>query len=188
MAYAAKLITPHYLVSPNLTLPDNFTSNNILSRVIQVNQHLQKNSNGKNMKVMVKTVDNLFMENAKIVYDHQINCLSVSLSGFVPYHQMESITYHELEMIQHYQIKNCLVDLRQIKVYSPGTRNLADDVWVPGVIKEGVQHLAIVLTKDVVEQLSTTNANSEIGVADDLKLQVKYFTNLNSAKEWIKNL
>ena len=131
---------------------------------------------------MVQTVDNLITENAKVVHDLHINALSVNFNGFIPFKQMEQIIQHEFEMIQCFKLKKCLVDLRAIKVYAPGSQELIKNVWFPRVKKEGMQYVAFVVPEDMFAQASMNKAHDETG---ENSMQTQYFKDLDAARTWL---
>nr|WKN36163.1 hypothetical protein K4G66_27740 [Tunicatimonas sp. TK19036] len=133
--------------------------------------------------IQTKTIENLVTDNAKVVLDHQTSSLHVSLSGFIPFKQMESIIHHEFEMIRFFQLSKCLIDLRGIKVYAPGTPELIQTVWFPRVKEEGVQYIAFVVPEDVFGQASMNKAHDESDKKENIN--VKYFKDLISAKKWL---
>ncbi|SDL66207.1 hypothetical protein SAMN05421823_107187 [Catalinimonas alkaloidigena] len=135
------------------------------------------------MKTIEQKVANLLTTNAQVIHDLALDCLSVTLNGFIPLKQLEAVCQHEFAMIQALGLKKCLVDLRGVKVYAPGSQDLIKDVWFPRVKEEGVQYIAFVVPEDVFGQASMNKAHAKSQQAG--ALQVEHFRTVADAKAWL---
>ena len=56
-------------------------------------------------------------------------------------------------MVEHYNLKNALIDLRQIKVYAEGNDEYIKTIWFPKMIDLGLKKVAFIVPKDIFAKL-----------------------------------
>lgn len=127
----------------------------------------------------------LLEKNLQVRYNKELSSLEVTFHGFIPYAAMERALQHEYALINHYRLKKCLVDLREMGIYAPGVSELIQHEWFPRVIREGVTSLAFVVPESVFGQQSMNKAHQKAKGTTPLTTQ--YFKDLPSAREWISS-
>lgn len=125
----------------------------------------------------------LHEKQAQIVYDEKRNALDAKLSGFIKYDDLKRYLTYEFDMIRHYNLTNCLVDLREMGVYPQGGKEFVEQVWFPEVKKLGVTKVAFIVPESVFGEASMKAAHQEAEKEEELVIQ--NFMSRESAQEWL---
>lgn len=129
-------------------------------------------------------MDNLINQYVEIQVDKQLNALSVKFLKFIPYEEFLKAVEHEYELIRHYNLKKCVIDLRQLPVYDKGMPEYVKDKWFPTISALGTQYIAFVQPEAVIGQMSMNRAHQ---TAETIAgIAVEHFKDIESAKAWLK--
>lgn len=89
-----------------------------------------------------------------------------------------------LEAVKQLRANRWLADTRNLGTMTPEDVKWVNDVWIPQVVAAGIRHMAFVMPKKVVVQLSVKSFMSRI---DDHELANAYFENLDEARAWLRS-
>lgn len=131
-------------------------------------------------------MNDLLEKNAQVKHNPGLNSLEVTFTGFVPYEMMVKALRHEYAMIRQYALKKCIIDLREMGIYAPGVGDLIKNEWFAQVTKEGMKKVAFVVPESVFGQQSMNKAHQTAKA--ETALDIEYFKDLSSAKQWMGNL
>ncbi len=129
-------------------------------------------------------MENLTNKYVEVRAEQEDNTLFVQFLGFVPYDEFLKIVEHEYKLIRHYQLRKCLIDLRQIPVYDAGMPEYVKDVWFPTVSSLGVKSVAFVVPEKVLGQMTMKKAHK--GTETISGMSVEHFDDLELARIWLR--
>ena len=81
--------------------------------------------------------------------------------------------------------KKAINDTSKLKVIDVDDQEWIENIWFPKAIEYGLKYFAFVVPKDVVGKLSMQLANDK-QEKEASPITLNYFSDLQSAKEWIK--
>jgi hypothetical protein len=119
----------------------------------------------------------------KIVHNAQAACMEVTFTGFISYDELVEAVEYEFKMIQHYKLKKCLVNLRDISIYPEGGEEYIKAVWFPGVIKSGIRATAFIIPDDAFGKMSMEEAHSYTLEAEVMTYD--HFNDQDAARKWL---
>jgi hypothetical protein len=126
-------------------------------------------------------MNNIIRTNVKVIHNKEYNFLDVVFSGFISYEELIESCEYEFKLIEHYKIKKCLINLREISIYPPGGEEFVKTCWFPKVIELGTKAIAIIAPDDVFAQISMQEAH---GI--EIPVTVQHFTERDSALQWLE--
>ncbi|HTJ50140.1 MAG TPA: STAS/SEC14 domain-containing protein [Cyclobacteriaceae bacterium] len=128
-------------------------------------------------------MNNIIRTNIKVLHNKEYNFLDVAFSGFISYEELVEICEYEFQLIEHYKIKKCLINLREINIYPPGGEEFIKTCWFPKVIELEVKAIAIVVPDDVFAQLSMQEAHD----LEQIPVTVQHFAEGDAARQWLES-
>jgi hypothetical protein len=124
-------------------------------------------------------------------YDSTVPCIIASFNGFMSSEQFRAFLNLGLDyMIEKKKNHNKILWLADTSkhVVQPDkdTKWVADE-WNPRALKGGIRHVAFVLPENVFGNASVKRyADNTLKKKDEMEVQM--FGDINSAKQWFKNL
>ena len=124
-------------------------------------------------------------------YDSTVPCITASFNGFMSSDQFRSFLNKGLDyLIEKKQVHDKILWLADTSkhVVQPDkdTKWVADE-WNPRALKGGIHHVAFVLPENVFGNASVKRyADNTLQKKDEM--EVHMFGDIDSAKEWFRNL
>jgi hypothetical protein len=122
----------------------------------------------------------------KIVHNPQAACMEVTFTGFISYDELVEAAEYEFKMIQHYKLKKCLINLREISIYPEGGQEYIKAVWFPEAIKSGIRATAFIVPDDLFGKMSMQEAHSYTLEAEVMNYD--HFNDQDTAMKWLKSV
>ena len=127
---------------------------------------------------------NHITENACAVYVSEQEYVDLKCDGFFSYEEVVGITEHVYDMLRYYNVKKCIINLQQVKIYPSGAEEYLRDVWYNKLLQTSLSRIAYVVPEDVFGRTSMIVVHAGSAVK---KIQREYFTDEASAKEWLNS-
>lgn len=126
-----------------------------------------------------------------IEYDSTVPCITASFNGFMSSDQFRSFLNKGLDYLiekkQSHDKILWLADTSKHVVQPDKDTKWVADEWNPRALKGGIHHVAFVLPENVFGNASVKRyADNTLQKKDEM--QVQMFGDINSAKEWFRNL
>lgn len=128
-------------------------------------------------------MNNIIRTNVKILHNKEYNFLDVAFSGFISYEELIEVCEYEFKLIEHYKIKKCLINLREISIYPPGGEGFIKTCWFPKVIELGTKAIAIIVPDNVFARISMQEAHR----IEQIPVTLQHFTERDSAIQWLES-
>lgn len=87
------------------------------------------------------------------------------------------------DLIKEKKITRWVAEISNFGVVSPENKEWVNTVWFPEVIAAGLQRMAVVVPKDIFGKMSAEEVLAKVTE----HVHVRYFDNLDQAKDWIKS-
>ena len=127
---------------------------------------------------------NHITENACAVYVSEQEYVDLKCNGFFSYEEVVGVTEYVYEMLRFYNVKKCVVNLKQVKIYPSGAEEYLRDVWYRKLLETGVDRIAFVVPEDIFGKTSMIVVHAGNAIK---KIQRQYFTDEEQAKEWLNS-
>ena len=127
---------------------------------------------------------NHITENACAVYVSEQGYVDLKCDGFFSYEEVVGITEHVYDMLRYYNVKKCIINLQQVKIYPSGAEEYLRDVWYNKLLQTSLSRIAYVVPEDIFGRTSMIVVHAGSAVK---KIQREYFTDEASAKEWLNS-
>jgi len=124
--------------------------------------------------------------NAEIAHSIAKKCLYVKLIGIIETEKLREIFLSEYQTIQKYSLTNCIINLSDLELYSPGMQELVGNEWFPTVKHKGIRNIAIVIPRNFFGQLAMELVHEESETAKIFRR--KYFQTYDQAVGWIESM
>ncbi len=103
--------------------------------------------------------------------------------GFIPSLKYREALDKSLEIAKKYKIKNWISDIRLMKVVGVKDQEWAGTIWASKAVSAGCyKKQAVIMPEDVFGKAS---ANNMIATVQNQKIEIKNFTRLDEAKQWL---
>jgi hypothetical protein len=129
-----------------------------------------------------KAMKNLITENARVTYIPEQAYIDLRCDGFFSYEAVVDTTEHAYEMLRFYNLRKCVINLQQVKIYPSGAEEYLRDIWYRKLVEAGVSKIAFVVPENIFGKSSMTVVHA--GEAAQ-KIERQYFADESSAVEWL---
>jgi hypothetical protein len=124
-------------------------------------------------------------------YDSTVPCVTATFNGFMSSEQFRTFLSKGLDYLiekkQSHDKILWLADTRKHVVQPDKDTKWVADEWNPRALKGGIHHVAFVLPENVFGNASIKRyADNTVQKKDEMEVQM--FGDINSAKQWFKNL
>ena len=124
-------------------------------------------------------------------YDSTVPCITATFNGFMSSEQFRAFLTKGLDYLiekkQSHDKILWLADTRKHVVQPDKDTKWVADEWNPRALKGGIHHVAFVLPENVFGNASVKRyADNTVKKKDEMDVQM--FGDINSAKQWFKNL
>ncbi len=124
-------------------------------------------------------------------YDSTVPCITATFNGFMSSEQFRAFLSKGLDYLiekkQSHDKILWLADTRKHVVQPDKDTKWVADEWNPRALKGGIHHVAFVLPENVFGNASVKRyADNTVKKKDEMDVQM--FGDINSAKQWFKNL
>lgn len=124
-------------------------------------------------------------------YDSTVPCITATFNGFMSSEQFRTFLTKGLDYLiekkQSHPRILWLADTRKHVVQPDKDTNWVAEQWNPRALQGGIHHVAFVLPENVFGNASIKRyADNTVKKKDEMEVQM--FGDLNSAKQWFKNL
>lgn len=123
-------------------------------------------------------------ENACVTYVSEQGYIDLKCDGFFSYEEVLGITEHVYELLLSNNVKKCMINLQQVKIYPSGAEEYLRDVWYRKLLEAGVSRIAYVVPEDVFGKTSMIVVHAGDAVK---KIHRQYFADEADAKEWLRS-
>lgn len=131
---------------------------------------------------VVKKMTNLITENASVIYVPVHKYIKLTCRGFLSYEQVVHITEYALAMMQYYNLRECIIDLKESKNYPHGSEEYLRDIWYSRLVAAGGCRIAFVVPENIFAKASMLVVHAGEAVR---KIERQYFADERSAQEWL---
>lgn len=122
-----------------------------------------------------------------IHYDAEKNQVHMEWKGFAKSELYQEALNKGLEIAKKHRAPYWIGNLSNMGVITQADQEWTNNVWFPQLIKAGVlQKMAVVVSKDEYNRMSVDRLMSKAN--DIIKFDIKYFNDINEAKEWANTL
>lgn len=124
-------------------------------------------------------------------YDSTVPCITATFNGFMSSEQFRAFLSKGLDYLiekkQSHDKILWLADTRKHVVQPDKDTKWVADEWNPRALQGGIHHVAFVLPENVFGNASVKRyADNTVKKKDEMDVQM--FGDINSAKQWFKNL
>ncbi len=119
-----------------------------------------------------------------IEYDQQLNCISQHWKGYAKSEQFRAGIEKSIEFFKHKQAVCLISNTKELAVVSNEDTQWAATYATPLMMGYGMKYVAFIVPTNVFAQVSVNNFKSK---TED-KLQLRYFTDLEKAKAWLREV
>ncbi|WP_207436280.1 STAS/SEC14 domain-containing protein [Sabulibacter ruber] len=116
--------------------------------------------------------------------DTGLKAVVATYDGFLKHPEFREIAETSLALIQQSGYSKILVDTRQTRVIQQESQQWINQEWFPKAIKAGVTHMAFLTPEDFFGKVSVESTNKSAVQSGDIV--INYFTNLDSARQWLQ--
>lgn len=128
-------------------------------------------------------MENFSTKHATVVYEADLVAFHATFFNFVPHPEFIKTVEFEYKMVEYYQLKNALIDLRQIKVYAEGNDEYIKNTWFPKMIKLGLKKVAFVVPQDLFAKVTMQKAHTT--KKSEVNIDMNHFQTIEEAKKWL---
>lgn len=119
----------------------------------------------------------------KLSIDLESNAVKAVFDNYIKDDEFKDFAKKILDKVRSSGKRKLLYDTRGLKVMSQGVQEWINDYWFPEANKLGVSHMAFIMPESIFGKTSMELTNSrkeKIG-----NINIDYFSNMNSAKDWL---
>ncbi len=121
----------------------------------------------------------------KIYYLNDLDCVYLDWHGFAEDDQFQEACYASLDLLKEKKLSKMIADNTDARVVSIANQDWLNEVWFPKAYKEGYRASAIVVSKDLFNEVAVKKIVSEM---DGGLFTVHFFQNLEAAKDWLREI
>ena len=126
----------------------------------------------------------LFEEKYLIIHHNEdVNCIHMQWSGFASTQKYRHGMDTGVEKVKEKGVSRWLADMADMAVITPDDQKWTNEDWFPRLLDSGVRTAAVVMSKDVFNQLAVKKIGEEM---TDNSYTMHFFDDLEEAKKWLK--
>ncbi|WP_338793025.1 STAS/SEC14 domain-containing protein [Bernardetia sp. MNP-M8] len=119
-----------------------------------------------------------------IHHDEDTNCIHMQWIGFATSQKYRHGMNTGLEKVKEKEVTRWLANMAEMGAITPEDQKWTNEDWFPRLLESGIRTAAVVMSKDVFNQLAVKKIGEEM---TDNNYTMHFFDNLEEAKEWLKN-
>ena len=120
----------------------------------------------------------------KLSIDHESNAVHAIFDNYIKEDDFKAFARQILDKVRTSGKKKLLYDTRGLKVMSQGIQDWINEVWFPEANNLGVSHMAFIVPENIFGKISMEQTNSKKEKVG--KINIDYFGNMSTAKDWLK--
>lgn len=120
----------------------------------------------------------------KLSIDQESNSVKAVFDNYIKEDDFKEFANSILKKVESSGKKKLLYDTRGLKVMPPALQDWINEIWFPQANILGVSHMAFIVPENIFGKISMEQTNSKSEIVG--KIEIQYFKNQGSAKDWIK--
>ena len=118
-------------------------------------------------------------------YDAELNAVVSVFEGYPSHEQFKRIISEAIDVIRETGCKKLMAQTQNLRMISSENQEWVETNGFPSAVAMGLKQMAFIVPTNAFGRISLKNSN-RTAIERELPIQIRYFEDENSAREWIK--
>ena len=123
------------------------------------------------------------MNETKTYFSNELKAVVWEINGFVTTEKFKEVGSETHNLRRKHFVQKQLNNIQDMKVLTKDIQNWIDDVWFPTAKNNGLKYFAFVVPNDTFGKVSMDAVNKD--AKEKYGIDIEYFSNEESAKQWL---